>query len=240
MRLPHVQVTIGQVMTLVALAAVNLAVARAAPWDMVTFPTIWVLLGTIDFVIIWKVSLRRSLQAFQYTFLIVFVVAFLVMANLVATERFHPLGPLVRWYQQITGETTNTLLISLGFLWIDDFWMACFLSLALGSAVGWVATWLEGRRGWDIAAFFRGALIGFAVASLLATIDGALWGWVVESRSRLIGRLVLLGVCLLLGGLMGLSRLKSNTLGREVQGTEGTGSSGQATTVIGTVTQAGS
>jgi hypothetical protein len=113
-------------MTVVALAAVNLAVARATPWEMVSYPTIWVYLGAIDFVIIWKVSLRRPLQAFQYTFLIVFVVAFLVMANFVATERFHPLGPLVRWYQQLTGETTNNLSISLGFLWIADFWMACF------------------------------------------------------------------------------------------------------------------
>ena len=167
MRLPHVRVTIGQVMTLVALAAVNLAVARAMPWEIFTFPTIWVLLGTIDYVIIWKVTLRRSLQAFHYTFLIVFVVAFLVMANFIATERFHPLGPLVRWYQQLSGEGPNSISILRGLLGIDDFWMACFLSLTLGSGIGLVAAWLERRRGWDIAAFFRGALIGFAVANLL-------------------------------------------------------------------------
>jgi len=34
---------------------------------------------------------------------------------------------------------------------------------------------------------------------------------VVESRARLVGRYVLLGACLVLGGLVGLSRLKSNT-----------------------------
>ena len=109
MRLPQVRATIGQVMTLVALAALNLAVARAAPWDIVVFPTLWVLLGTIDFVVFWKLILRRSLQAFHYTCLIVFVTAFIVMANLVATERFHPLSPLVRWYQQLPGEGTNRI-----------------------------------------------------------------------------------------------------------------------------------
>jgi hypothetical protein len=110
---------------------------------------------------------------------------------------------------------------------IGDFWMACFLSLMLGWAIGSLAAWLEKRRGWDIAAFFRGALIGFVVANILATIDGALWGWVVESRSRLIGRLALVGACLLLGGLMGLSRLKSNAPDREEQGGEGKASFGQ-------------
>jgi hypothetical protein len=216
-------------MTLVALAALNLAVARAAPWDIVVFPTLWVLLGTIDFVVFWKLILRRSLQAFHYTCLIVFVTAFLVMANLVATERFHTLSPLVRWYQQLPGRGTDRILISAGgFLQNGEFWMAGFLSLTLSLSIGWVAAWLERRRGCDLAAFFRGALLGFVVANLLAMIDGALWGWVVESRSRLIGRLVLLGVCLLLGGMTGLSRLKSNTPGREVQGVEGQASSEQA------------
>jgi hypothetical protein len=52
-------------------------------------------------------------------------------------------------------------------------------------------------------------------ANLLAIIDGAVWGWMVESRVRLTGHLVLEGVCLILGGLIGLSRLKSSALGRE-------------------------
>lgn len=192
MKSPQMRLTIGQVMKLVALAAVSLAVARAAPWEIVIYPSIWVVLGTIDFVICWKLILSRSLRAFHYTFLIVFVVSFFVMANFVATERFHPLGALVRGYQQLTGEGTNSISISLGYIGIGDFWMACFISLALGSAIGSVAAWLERRRGWDIAAFVRRALIGFAVFNLLATIDSALWGWLIESRSRLIGRLALL------------------------------------------------
>src|SRR5262249_23666329 len=146
--------TIGQVMALVALAALNLAVARAAPWEIAVFPSLWVLLGTIDFVVFWKLILRRSLQAFHYTCLTVFVIAYFVMANLVATERFHPLSPLVRWYQQLPGEGTNRILISAGgFLQIGEFWKAFFLSLMLGLSIGWVAAWLEQRRGWDLAAF---------------------------------------------------------------------------------------
>src|SRR4029077_1550540 len=120
------RVSIGQVMMVVALAAVNLAVTRAALEVDMSPQVLVVLLGSIDFLIIWKLILTRSLRAFHYTFLIVFVVAFFVMANFVATERLHPLGHLVRWYQHLTGEKTNS--IALGFLAIGEFWMASFLS----------------------------------------------------------------------------------------------------------------
>jgi len=93
--------------------------------------------------------------------------------------------------------------------------MACFSRFTLACATGLVAAWLERRRGWDIAAFCRGALVGFGITNLLAIIDGAVWGWVVESRVRLIGNTVLTGFCLILGGLMGLSRLNSSTPGQE-------------------------
>jgi len=208
------RVSIGQVMMVVALAAVNLAVARAAPLlEVVIYPPLWVVMGSIDFLIIWKLILRRSLRAFHYTFLIVFVIAFFVMANFVATERLHSLGLLVRWYQHLAGEKANS--ISRGFLWIGEFWMASFLSLTLGGVVGLAAAWLERRRSWDIAAFFRGALVGFGVFTLLALILDAAWGGAQPSPVQLIGRLGVMGVCLILGGLMGLSKLKSNRTGRE-------------------------
>jgi hypothetical protein len=183
--------------------------------EIVTYPTLWVLLGSIAFLIVWKI-LKRPLRAFHFTFLIVFVIAFIVMANFVATERFHPLGLLVRWYQLITGDETNS--ISRGYLQIGEVWMVCFLSFTLACAIGLVAAWLEECRDWDIAAFWRGALVGFGIASLLALIDGTVWGWVVDSPVRLVGRLVLVGVCLILGDLMRLSRLKSRTTGREGHG----------------------
>jgi hypothetical protein len=203
--------SIAQAMMVVALAAVNLAVLRAAPSEIVTYPTIWVFLGSIDFVIVWKLIVKRSLRAFQYTYLIIFIVAYPVLANFAATERLHPLGILVRGYQQLTGERTNS--ISLGFLHIGEIWMACFLSFVLASATGLMATWLETRRRWDIAAFWRGALVGFGITSLLEMIEGAVWGWGVQSRVRFIGGLVFLGICVIAGGFLGLSRLKSTTLG---------------------------
>ena len=78
MRQPRVRVTIGQMMVVIALAALNLAVAFAAPWELVVYPSLWVFLGTIDFVVLWKLILGRSLQAYHYTCLIVVVVAFFV------------------------------------------------------------------------------------------------------------------------------------------------------------------
>ncbi len=207
------RLSIGQVMMLVALTAVNLAITRAAL--EVVFPQVLVvLMGSIDFLIVWKLILRRPLRAFHYTFLPIFVVGFFVMATQVAMERFHPLGFLVRSYQHLTGEETNSIALA-GFLRVGEIWMACFLSFTMACAMGLLAAWLERRRGWDIAAFFRGSFIGFGIANLLAMIDGAVWGWEVESRVRVIGRLVLLGICLIVGGLFGLSKLKSDMVGRE-------------------------
>jgi hypothetical protein len=208
--MPVNRVSIGQAMMVVALAAVNLTVTRAAPPEVATFPTIWIFLGSIDFLIVWKLILARPLRAFHYTFLIVFIIAFLVLANLVATERFLPLDLLVRWYQHLTGE--KTISIARGPHAIGEFWTVCFLSAVLGWGIGLVAAWLERRRGWDIAAFFRGALVGYPIACLLAIIEGAVWGREPASPVRLIGRLVLMGVCLILGGVMGLSRLRSRDL----------------------------
>jgi hypothetical protein len=202
------RISISQVMMIVGLAAVNLAVMRAAEGDLVMGPVpCWIPLGFIDFLIIWKLILTRSLRAFHYTFLIVFVVAFCVMANLVTTERLHPLGLLVSWYLQRTGEKTNSISLAV-FLRFGELWMAVFLSFTLACAIGLVAAWLERRRGWDIAAFLRGALIGLGVAYLLSIIAHAAWGgaepvfvqW-IETAS--------LGVGLILGGSLGLARLKS-------------------------------
>jgi hypothetical protein len=204
--------SIAQVMMVVALAAVTLTVARATPMEVATYPTLWVFLGTFDFLILWKLILHRSLRTFHYTFLIVFVVAFIVMANFVAMERLQPLRLLVRWYQQLAGENTNT--ISLGFLWIAEFWMACFLSFTLGCAIGLVAVWLERRRGWDIAAFLRGALTGLGISGLLSIVAHAAWAGAEPVIVRWI-ETVVLWVCLILGGLLGLSRLKSSKPGRE-------------------------
>ncbi len=150
--------TISQVMIVVALSAVNLAVIRSMPLEVVTYPSIWILLGTTDFVIFWKLIARHSLRAFHYTFLVVFVVTYVIVALVVSTERLSLLGPLVRWYQRIAD--SSTIRNSSGFLWIAEFWTACLLSFVLAYAIGAVAVWLEKRRGWDIAAFWRGGFVG--------------------------------------------------------------------------------
>jgi hypothetical protein len=140
------RISISQVMMIVALAALTLAVMLAAQGDMVSLPVAcWVPLAFTDFLIIWKLILTRSLRAFHYTLLIVFVIAFCVMDNLVTTNRLHPLGLLVRWYQQLTGEKTNSISLA-GFLRWGELWMAVFLSFTLACAIGFVAAWLERRR----------------------------------------------------------------------------------------------
>ena len=65
----------------VALAAVNLAVTRAALGVDIYPQVLVVLLGSVDFLIIWKLILNRPLRAFHYTFPIVFVIAFFVLAH---------------------------------------------------------------------------------------------------------------------------------------------------------------
>jgi hypothetical protein len=205
------RLSIGQMMMVIALVAVNLAVILPV-LEIDIFPQVWVvLLGSLDFLFIWKL-LRRPFRAFPYVFLFAFVIGFFVMAALAATERIHPLGLLVRWYQYLTGEKTNSIALA-GFLRVGEIWMALFLSFTLACAVSLLAAWLERRRGWDIAAFFRGSFIGFGIAYLLIMIDDAVWGWEDEPRARVMGRLVLLGICLILGGLFGLSKLKSSTVG---------------------------
>jgi hypothetical protein len=203
--------SIGQLMMVVALVAVNLAIVRATPWGVVNFPTIWVVMGILDFLIEWKLILRRSFRAFHYTFLIVLLVSFFVLANLVATERIHPLGPFVRLYQHLSNEPGDLRSIA-GYISLAEIWSTAFLGAALACAAGFVAGWLERRRAWDIAAFWRGALIGVVIGGLLATIDDAAHGWAVpEAYSIEQGRRILIQlVCLFLGGLMGLSKLKSS------------------------------
>jgi hypothetical protein len=208
------RVSIVQVMMVVALAAANLAAMRAAPLDLLIEPVpCWLPLGIIDFLVIWKLILTRSLRAFHYTFLVVFVVAFFVMALLVTTERLHPLGLLVRWYQQITGHKINSNYL-VAFLIHGEVWMAALLAFALACGIGLVAAWLERRRGWDIAAFLRGALIGCVIGSLPSIVAHAAWGGAEPLFVRWI-EAVVWWVCLILGGLAGLSRLRSKRPGQE-------------------------
>jgi hypothetical protein len=202
--------SIGQVMLFIALASVNLTVARAVPPEIYRYPTIWVMVEILDFVFVWKLLLRQDFQAFQYTFLIVLFFSYIVFVNLVATERIQPLLPLVRWYKQLVNEPFDFRSLA-GLIYMAEIWSTAISGAVLACAVGLLARWLERRRGWDIAAFWRGALIGLLIACLVATIDEWANRWApVETYSpRWIGRMLLMAVGVILGGLFGLSNLKS-------------------------------
>ena len=62
--------------------------------------------------ILWKLILRWTFRATHDTFLVVFVIAFVVLVNLASGEYIHPTGPLIRWYQHLSGAAPrNSLLI---------------------------------------------------------------------------------------------------------------------------------
>ena len=98
-----------------------------------------------------------------------------------------------------------------GYVRIAEFWAVAFLALVGACAVGWVAAWLERRRRWDIAAFWRGVLVGFGLAAAVLTLLD------LAARASLpaTAKLAVLGVCLLAGAWLGLSKLKSSDLKTE-------------------------
>jgi hypothetical protein len=207
--------SIGQIMLFIALATVNLAVARAVPPEIYRYPTIWVMVGILDFLFVWKLIVRRDFQAYQYTFLIVFFVDYIVFANLVATERIQPLGPFVRWYKQLVNEPFDMRSLA-GLIFMAEIWSTAISGALLACALGLIARWLERRFGWDIAAFWRGALIGILIASVLATIDDWAHGWALEPYSfQWKIRMLLLVAALFMGGLFGLAKLKSKRAASE-------------------------
>jgi hypothetical protein len=202
-------------MLVVALLAVDLALVRTAssllliaPTRLLATPAFWLVLGILNYLILWKLIFRRTFRAANYTFLIVLVIASLVLTNQVAAERIHPMGPLIRWYQQIKEDySINVTLIEIGS--IGDFWMACLMGVILAWGAGFLSSWLERRRGWDIAAFWRGALAGFGIFSLISVLDWPVWGMPAPGRVGLLARWSFLAVSVLGGGIVGLSRLRS-------------------------------
>jgi hypothetical protein len=194
------RLSIRQVMVLIALVAISLAVVRAVPLGYLTYPTIWIFVGILDFVIAWKLMFERQLSAFHYTAILVVVVAFGVLANLAAAGSIQPLGLLARGYQQLSAERINSLSLA-GFLQVGEIWAAALLSILLAFSAGWIAAWLERRLAWDIAAFWRGAFVGLPIAGVLALIYDVAHpepGYV-----HLAPRRIIIGAFVLSGGLMG-------------------------------------
>ena len=79
--------------------------------------------------ILWKLILRRPLRAADYTFLIVFVVAYLVLVDLSGRgDASIPLGPLIRRYQLVAGDA-GAGVVGLGIAFVCDIWMAAAMAI---------------------------------------------------------------------------------------------------------------
>ena len=149
--------SLAMVMIVVALVAVNLALLRAAPIQMIVIPFPWILLGVVHFFLIWKCVLRRPFRAMHYTFLMVFLVAFVVLANLVDQAGFRLLGLIVGWYQRLNGDQTQSIFLR-EFVSLGEFWMAALFRL-IDRLRGRLACGKGGKR---IRLGHRGALAGNA------------------------------------------------------------------------------
>ena len=146
---------LGRVMAVVALAALGLAPTRGMdPMHLGAF-------GPLLAILLWLfytgVIERRRLEGFHYATAVVAIPASGFLARLIALGNFRPLGRSPR------------ARIGRGRRASDR----CRLSLMLGLAAGVAVRRLEQARGWDLAPFFRGAVVGSFVALpiLLATLD---------------------------------------------------------------------
>jgi hypothetical protein len=205
------KLSIARLMMIITLIAANCALIREIPSEIGNVPPVWIVLGVIDYLILWKLILRRPFRAPHYSFLVVFVIGSVVLMNQVAMERIHPMGPLVRWYPQVVSDHTRKIMLT-EIAHLGDFWMAGAIAFLIALGGGRLAGWLERRRGWDIAAFFRGALIGFGIANLYGLLIAAISGPYAPGSVAHNTTLAVLAACVILGGRLGLSRLKSKEL----------------------------
>jgi hypothetical protein len=201
------RVSIARVMTIIAILAANLAFLRELPWEVRSFPTVWVALWTADFVLLWKVVHGQPFRAGQYTLLIVFLVSYVVLAYQSAMERIHPIAPFIRGYQQITGDHGRNVL-PLAIAYLGNIWMAGVLAILIAWPFAIGAAWLERRRRLDLAAWYLGALLGFGVGFLLG-IGTNLLHVLPSERALTFANNIALTICVIVGGGLGLAYLRS-------------------------------
>ncbi|MHB1558456.1 MAG: hypothetical protein ACYC61_13435 [Isosphaeraceae bacterium] len=138
---------IGRVMAAVALAAVGLAMTRGMnPMHLGAF-------GPLVAILLWLfytgVVEGRRLEGFHYATAVVTVLASGFLARQIALDAFRPLG----W---LASGSHGVALV--GHL------IGAAMSLGLGLAAGMAVRKLEQARGWDLAPFFRGAIVGSFLA----------------------------------------------------------------------------
>ncbi len=138
---------LGRVMAIVALAAVGLAMTRGMmPMYLGAF-------GPLVAILLWLfytgVIERRRLEGFHYATAVVTVLASGFLARQIALDNFRPLGFIV-------ANSYGAALV--------EHLIGAALSLMLGLAAGIAVRRLEEAKGWDLAPFFRGAIVGSFVA----------------------------------------------------------------------------
>jgi hypothetical protein len=149
--------SLGRVMAAVALVAVGLALTRGMdPMYLGAF-------GPLVAILLWLfytgVIERRRLEGFHYATAVVAIPASGFLARQIALGSFRPLGPF----------TGSHVIVFVPYL------IGAALSLTLGFLAGVAVRRLEEAKGWDLAPFFRGAVIGAFVALpiMLTFIDQA-------------------------------------------------------------------
>jgi hypothetical protein len=147
---------LGRVIAVVALAAVGLALTRGMhPMHLGAF-------GPLVAILLWLfytgVIERRWLEGFHYATAVVTVLAAGFLARQVALDNFRPLG-------QFAAGSRGAALI--------EHLIGAALSLMLGLGAGIAVRRLEEARGWNLAPFFRGAVVGSFVSLpvVLAALD---------------------------------------------------------------------
>jgi hypothetical protein len=211
------RLSIAQIMLLIALCALNLALLQALPRESLLIPTLWIFLALVDFVILWKLILRRDCRALHYTFWIVLLPSFVVLANLNSRESRRLLHTMVECVGGISLDPRRSMWL-LELLDLGEFWLDAALAALLGWAAGMMARWLERHEGWDIAAFWRGAVIGLLAACLIASIEDIYFrqGQPLQGTLPLAKRLALVVTSMAIGGVLGRSRLRSIGLSEAV------------------------
>lgn len=188
---------IGPAMAGVGLVAAGLALTRGLE------PMIVGAYGPLLAVLFWiffeGVIRRRRLEGFHYATAIVAVPVSGFIARQVAMGRFRPLAPLDGAWRWVAGATTPA-----GRPW-GEFLIGGVLSLLLGLLAGWMVRRLERARGWDLAPFFRGAVVGsfLAVPILLVAFDTTVGE---PSPGERLARLGVLAAGFVVGGLAGAAK----------------------------------
>jgi|GEM_PF-2331466 len=194
------------------LALANVAITLTPFWES-DFAGHWFAIAIVDYLVIWKVVLRRPLGAFSYIFIIIFIHTYGALTNLVVVGRLPSARSITRFHQYVTG----TRVDGDALLRVIGFWLSGIYGFAVALAAGLLARRLERRRGWGIAVFVRGALLGLCVGAVFAILERETFGpsgacWVAGNPSPFSYKAFAIRAFVMLsgvaGGVISLKRLR--------------------------------